>query len=215
MNKISSSIAIALAVAGIAAGCANVQRSRTLNDPAVPPQSTAREVCSNCHGVDGNSVSPNFPRLAGQQEAYIVEQLTAFRSHSRTDPPGFEYMWGLSRHLTDGQIKGLAAYFSAQKPVPDAPGEAVLAARGKDIFEHGVPSKNIPPCGSCHGQQGEGAGTFPRIAYQHADYALKQLLVFQRTDERPQGALMKTVVHLLTHQDMEAVAAYLQAFSAK
>ncbi len=211
----TTSPTLAIAIAALAAGCATSERSRTLNDPTIPAATTAQQVCSNCHGIDGNSVSPNFPRLAGQQEVYIAEELTDFRSHARSDPPGFEYMWGLSRHLTDDQIKGLAAYFSAQKPVPDAPGEPALATRGKDIFEHGVPSKNIPPCGSCHGQQGEGAGTFPRIAYQHADYVVKQLLVFQRTDQRPHGVLMKTVSHSLTHEEMEAAAAYLQAFSAK
>ena len=211
----TNSVTLAIAIAALAAGCATPERSRTLNDPAIAPTTIAQQVCSNCHGIDGNSVSPNFPRLAGQQEAYLEEELTDFRSHARTDPPGFEYMWGLSRHLTDGQIKGLAAYFSAQKPVPDAPAEPALAARGKDIFEHGVPSKNIPPCASCHGQQGEGAGTFPRIAYQHADYVVKQLIVFQRTDERPHAELMKTVSHQLTEEDMKAAAAYLQAFSAK
>lgn len=211
----TTSMTLAIAFAAIAAGCATTERSRALNDPVVPAHVTAQQVCSNCHGADGNSVSPNFPRLAGQQPAYIEEQLTAFRSHSRTDPPGFEYMWGLSRHLTDGQIRSLAEYFSSQKPVPDAPGDPALAARGKDIFEHGVPSKNIPPCATCHGEQAEGRGMFPRIGYQHADYVVKQLLVFQRTDERPQGVVMKSVAHLLTHDDMVAVAAYLQDFSAK
>ena len=211
----TTSLTLAIAIAALAASCATTERSRTLNDPTIPAKTTAQQVCSNCHGIDGNSVSPNFPRLAGQQEVYIAEELTDFRSHARSDPPGFEYMWGLSRHLTDDQIRGLAAYFSAQKPVPGAPGEPALAARGKDIFEHGVPSKNIPACGSCHGQQGEGAGTFPRIAYQHADYVVKQLLVFQRTDQRPHGVLMKTVSHSLTREEMEAAAAYLQSFSAK
>jgi cytochrome c553 len=74
----------------------------------------ALQVCSNCHGVDGNSVSPNFPNLAAQTEDYISEQLTSFRKHSRFDPAGFEYMWGLSRHLTDQQIKYNAAYFASQ-----------------------------------------------------------------------------------------------------
>lgn len=211
----TTSLTLAISIAAIVAGCATTERSRALNDPAVPANVTAQQVCSNCHGADGNSISPNFPRLAGQQPTYIVEQLTAFRSHSRTDPPGFEYMWGLSRHLTDGQIKSLAEYFSSQKPVPDPPGAPALAERGKEIFVHGVPSKNIPPCATCHGEQGEGNGMFPRVGYQHADYVVKQLLVFQRTDERPQGVVMKTVAHLLTHEDMEAVAAYLQAFTAK
>ena len=203
-------LAAMLATAAACAGCATPERSRTLNDPAVPPATLARQVCSNCHGADGNSISPNFPRLAGQQEQYLVAQLTGFRNHHRSDPAGFEYMWGLSRHLRDEQIRGLAAYFSAQKPAAGEPGDSALAARGKDVFEHGVESKGIPACAGCHGARGEGNGTFPRLAGQHADYVVKQLVVFQRTDERPEGAIMKTVAHSLTEDNMEAVAAYVE-----
>jgi len=70
--------------------------------------------------------------------------------------------------------------------------------------------RSIPACAGCHGARGEGNGTFPRLAGQHADYVVKQLVVFQRTDERPEGAIMKTVAHALTEDNMEAVAAYVQ-----
>ncbi len=211
----STTLTLGLAIAALASGCVSVERSRALNDPAVPASATAQQVCSNCHGIDGNSTSPNFPRLAAQQPAYIVEQLTTFRNHHRSDPAGFEYMWGLSRHLSDNQIQGLAAYFSAQKPVPNAPGNPELAARGEEVFKHGVPAKEIPPCGSCHGVDAQGNGTFPRLAGQHADYIEKQLVVFQRTNERPEGAVMKTVAHLLTEDNIVAVAAYLQGLPPK
>ncbi len=194
-----------------AGGCANTQRSRNLNDPQVPAQVTAQQVCSNCHGLDGNSTSPNFPALAGQQEKYFIAQMEGFRNHNRLDPAGFEYMWGLSRHLTDAQIKGLAAYFSQQTPVPKPAGATQLTSRGAEIFDKGIPDKNIPPCMACHGPHGQGNDTFPRIADQHADYLVKQLQVFQRTEQRPEGGVMKQVAHELTQHDMQAVAAYLQA----
>lgn len=209
------SIALALATAAAVAGCATPQRSRALNNPTTPPVTIAQQVCSNCHGIDGNSVSPNFPRLAAQQPAYTIEQLTGFRTHHRSDPAGFEYMWGLSRHLTDDQIKGLAEYFAAQPPAPNPVVDAALAERGRDVFEHGVPAKSIPACASCHGDHGQGNGNFPRLAGQHSDYVVKQLLVFQRTDERPEGAVMKTVAHLLTRDNMQAVAEYVQGISAR
>lgn len=206
----TTSATLAVAIAALCAACATTERSRNLNDPSVPARTLAEQVCSNCHGIDGNSVSPNFPRLAAQQPAYVVEQLTGFRDQHRSDPAGFEYMWGLSRHLTDDQIKGLAAYFAAQPPAPNAPGKPALAARGADVFEHGVPAKEIPACATCHGPKAEGNAGFPRLAGQHADYIVKQLLVFQRTNERPEGAVMKTVAHLLTHDNIVAVAEYLQ-----
>jgi cytochrome c553 len=90
-----------------------------------------------------------------------------------------------------------------------------LAQRGRDVFEHGVPGKAIPPCASCHGERGQGNAGFPRLAGQHADYVVKQLLVFQRTDERPEGAVMKTVAHLLTRDNMQAVAEYVQGIPAR
>lgn len=211
----TTSLALALTLAGLAAGCAMPERSRALNDPSVSASTMAQQVCSNCHGLDGNSVSPNFPRLAAQKPAYVVEQLTGFRTHHRSDPAGFEYMWGLSRHLTDAQIKGLADYFAAQAPAPNPVRNAALAQRGREVFEHGVPGKSIPPCATCHGDKGQGNAGFPRLAGQHADYVVKQLLVFQRTDERPEGAVMKTVAHLLTRDNMQAVAEYVQGIPAR
>ncbi len=199
--------------AGIAcvAGCAQGERSRRLDNPAVAARTIAAQVCSNCHGLDGNSVSPNFPRLAAQPQAYLVNQPAGFRNHHRADPAGFEYMWGLSRHLTDAQIGGLAEYFSSQAPAANAATDRALATKGRDIFEHGLADKQVPPCGTCHGDHGQGNAAFPRLAGQHADYVVKQLMVFQRTDERPEGAVMKTIAHQLTRGDMVAVANYVQA----
>lgn len=203
-------ILLAMTLGMIGAGCSNIERSRDLANPLVSGKTLAQQVCSNCHGIDGNSVSPNFPRLAGQQEAYLVAQLENFRSHSRSDPPGFEYMWGISHHLTDDQFKGLADYFSKQIPQPNAPVNAQQMAAGKEIFEKGVPDEEVAPCMVCHGPKAEGLVTFPRLANQHQDYLVKQLHVFQETEGRP-GTPMKQITHLLTQQQMEAVAGYLQA----
>ncbi len=199
-----------LAVLAAVSGCANVERSRDLANPNVSPAVTAVQVCSNCHGVDGNSVSPNFPRLAGQIPAYLVAQLENFRSHQRSDPPGFEYMWGISQHLSDAQIAGLADYFAQQQPTANAPVDAATMAAGKLIFENGVPAKEAAPCLACHGPLAQGLGPFPRLANQHQDYLVKQLHVFQETEGRP-GTPMKQITHLLSDDEMQAVAGYLQA----
>jgi len=199
-------------LAGLAANCANVQRSRDTANADVSGDTLALQVCSNCHGPTGNSVSPNFPNLANQQQAYLAAELHEFKGHSRQDPAGFEYMWGLSHNLTDKQIDELAAHFAAQtlerRPVEGKP-ERIAA--GKTIFNEGVPGKSIPACNTCHGPQGEGNGTFPRLAGQHADYLVKQLTVFQRTNQRPEDSIMKTVAHELTQENIKNVAAYLQA----
>ncbi len=195
----NTSIITALALAFIAAGCTTtVERSRNLADPSVSAKTLAQQVCSNCHGIDGNSVSPNFPKLAAQPAEYLAAQLKGFRNHRRSDPEGFEYMWGISRSLTDDQIKDLAAYFAAQKSISPGPGDAKLVAEGKTIFDSGLPAQGVPPCSTCHGDHGQGNGQFPRVAYQHADYVIKQLGVFQRTDERPDGVAMKAITHALS-----------------
>ena len=206
---------LAMAVVALGAGCANLERSRNVADPNVSGQTLAQQVCSNCHGIDGNSVSPNFPNLAAQQKTYLVSQLEGFRNPGRSDPAGFEYMWGLSHHLTDKQIGELADYFAAQKLVSPGAGKQLEAAKGKQIFEEGLAAQSIPPCKSCHGEQGQGTqGVAPRIAHQHADYIVKQLDVFQRTNQRPAGPAMKVVAHGLTKQNMEDVAQYLQGMTA-
>ncbi len=206
-------LAVTLAIA--AAGCSNIDRSRDLANPKVSATTIAQQVCSNCHGVDGRSVNPNFPNLAAQQKAYFVAQMKEFRGHNRLDPAGFEYMWGLSRSLTDEQITGLADYFAAYAPAsPGRAADQVPVDRGRAVFEKGVPDKNIPACSVCHGAQGQGNEQFPRLAHQHADYLVKQLMVFQRTDERPEGSIMKTIAHDLTRQNMEDVAVYLQHFQS-
>ena len=216
MNHIQSAFAIAAIAATTSAlfvaGCANPSRSRDLANPQVKAIVIAQQVCSSCHGMTGVSGSPNFPTLAAQMPEYLAAQLREFRGHDRSDPAGFEYMWGLSRNLTDEQIKGLAAYYAQQAPAHPGPqGSDERMATGDSIFHAGLPDKSVPACASCHGDRGQGVGAFPRIAGQHADYVVKQLVVFQRTDQRPAGAAMKIVAHGLSASDIENVAAYIQA----
>lgn len=205
-------VVVPLAFAIAAVACSNLPRSRDLANPEVSGATLAAQVCSNCHGPGGNSISPNFPRLAAQQREYLGAQLREFRSHSRRDPAGFEYMWGISRGLTDKQIDELAEYYAAQKATP--PSTALAAGdRGHTLFASGAPDQGVPPCSTCHGDKAQGNGKFPRLAGQHADYIAKQLTIFQRTDERPAGAVMKNVAHALTRADVEAAATYLQTLS--
>ena len=212
-NRITTGLLLAAAIlVSSVTGCANVERSRDLANPNVSGNTLALQVCSNCHGATGNSVSPNFPNLAAQQQAYLAAQLHAFKGHNREDPAGFEYMWGLSHNLTDKQIQELAAHFAGQKLERQGiEGKPDRVAAGKSIFASGIADKGVPPCGSCHGPDGMGNAEAPRIAGQHVDYLVKQLKVFQRTDQRPQGVVMKTVAHELTRQNIENVAAYMQA----
>ncbi|WKE64227.1 c-type cytochrome [Gallaecimonas kandeliae] len=208
-------MAVTLALGLVAGACSNTERSRNLDDPAVPAQAMAQQACALCHGQGGRSTNPGFPKLAGQQAPYLEGQLKAFRGKNRSDPAGEQYMWGLSKTLTDEQIAGLASYYAAQTPgAADAGADPALAAEGKTIFEKGVPEEQVPACNSCHGSSGQGNGVIPRIAGQHGDYLRKQLLIFQGTEQRPDGVAMKMVTHKLSDHQMQALAAYIQGLSA-
>jgi cytochrome c553 len=168
------------------------------------------QTCGTCHGVNGRSVSPTFPNLAAQTAPYIEAQLKAFKEQTRADPDAQAYMWGMAAQLSDAQIGELADYFSKQ-PAPAAgkSGGPAAIARGKQVFEEGVPARQIPPCASCHGAHGEGMATFPRLAGQHAPYLLKQLLVIQNALRN--APVMHGVVKELTRDQIQAVAVYLES----
>lgn len=167
------------------------------------------ETCGTCHGVNGRSVSPTFPNLAAQQAPYIELQLKAFKDQSRADPDAQAYMWGMASQLSDSTISALAGYFAAQPAAPGKGGNSALIAQGKQLFEQGVPSRQIPPCASCHGAHAEGMATFPRLAGQHAPYLLKQLLVIQSVLRT--APVMHGVIKDLSKDQMQAVVAYLES----
>jgi cytochrome c553 len=167
----------------------------------------AKDVCSACHGPEGHSISPVFPRLAGQQAGYIIVQLEAFRNHTRGDPNAQAYMWGMSSQLSDATIKDLAEYYSTRKPVNGEPGDPALMAEGKKIYTEGIPSQNVPACESCHGADAKGTGAFPRLAGQHVDYLIAQLQGFQ-SGVRANAPIMQNVVHTMTPEQLKAAATY-------
>jgi cytochrome c553 len=171
----------------------------------------AIHVCNACHGEDGNSKLSTFPKLAGQPVFYLAEQLRAFRSQTRADSSPQAYMWGISALLDENTIAGLADYYATKAPIAGKPGKAEQMEKGRRIFNEGIPAHNVMACKQCHGENGEGASVFPRIASQHADYIVKQLNEFS-TKLRPHGVIMaERVVKNMTPEDMRAVAVYLQA----
>ena len=180
---------------------------------AYTPPSQARElaigVCGTCHGVDGNSKNPMFPRLAGQHAWYIEQQLKEFRDHTRGDPYAVAYMYGMAGELSNATIAALAQYFSHQTPGPGTPHPAAVIAEGNEIYHHGIPSQGLPACAACHGPQALGSKVFPRLAGQHAEYILKQLASFRSNMRKV--AIMHGVASTLHDGQMKAVADYLES----
>jgi len=170
----------------------------------------AIHVCTACHGEDGRSVTRSIPSLAGQMRQYTIAQLTDFRVQTRAEPGTRAYMWGVSALLEDATIGGLADYYAAQSPVPGKPGSPTRVAAGRRIFVDGIPARSVRACASCHGDGGEGAAGFPRLAGQRADYVYAQLKVF-RTKLRPHGVLMTTEIKSMSAAEIRAVAEYVQS----
>ncbi len=150
--------------------------------------------CTGCHGVNGVSKAKQFPILAGQQAAYIVRQLTAFKEESRKNP----IMQGIAKGLTDTDMENLAAFFAnaAYKPTPSND-KTALAGKSKYMM-----------CGGCHGAEGEGRGMIPRLANQHPEYFTAQLNAFKNGTRV--GGPMPSVAKNLTDADIKALAAYIQ-----
>jgi cytochrome c553 len=191
-----------LLIAGLAVGMAITQPTF-----AQSAGQLATQVCATCHGREGNSISPLFPRLAGQSAAYLEAQLKAFRAHTRADPAAQAFMWGMSAQLDDGSIHELANYYATQIPQPATRADPTLLARGKAIYERGSVDGKVAACQTCHGTQAQGSESNPRLASQHPSYLVKQLGFF-KTRLRANDPVMPAVCADMTAEQMEAVAAY-------
>lgn len=166
----------------------------------------AGSVCAACHGADGNSPAPTFPKLAGQSVEYITKQLTEFKSGTRNNP----IMAPLASALSADDVKNVAAYFSAQKPALGAAKSNGKGSLGEKIYKGGIAANRVPACASCHGANGAGIPVqFPRLAGQHADYTLAQLKAFN-SGERANAPMMKVIAARMSSDEMTAVADYIQ-----
>lgn len=166
-------------------------------------------VCSSCHGPGGHSISSTFPRLAGQQKDYLIAQLTAFRDHRRADPHAQTYMWGMAAQLSDPTIAALAAYYSAQPPVPGTPDNSPEAQAGRKIYTEGIAAQSVPACILCHGEKGAGNGPIPRLAGQHSAYIERQLEAF--ASKARANEIMHENSKNLTAEQIHDVAAYVRS----
>lgn len=176
-------------------------------DPVAGQAKTA--VCGACHGPDGNSLVPIFPKLAGQGERYLLKQLHDIKDGKRV----VLEMTGLLNPLTDQDLAVIAAYYAGQKGSVGASAPD-LVARGEALFRGGKLDQGMPACIGCHSPSGAGlaAAGFPRLGGQHAEYTKKQLTAFREGDRTNDGdtLVMRTIAAKLNNKDIEALAAYIQ-----
>jgi cytochrome c553 len=174
---------------------------------------TKSATCAACHGADGNSVTPDWPMLAGQHASYIVRQLRAFKEGERTDVT----MKPFADMLSEQDMLDVAAYFETQKPSPKG-ADPTLVGLGQQIYRGGVPERGVAACIACHGPEGNGnpLASFPRIGGQHAAYTTKQLNAYRLGDRRSDvdhNQMMRNVAGQLFEDEIRALASYAQGLN--
>ncbi len=172
-------------------------------------QARAEEIvagrCFLCHGMEGESASPVFPRLAGQHSEYIAKQLADFKAGKRKS----DTMKPQSEELTPAEMKALGLFFQAKSVGPRQAKDAELVAVGKYTFDRGNPFTGLPSCASCHGPKGLGTPQLPRLAGQHPRYIEDQLKQFNSRERNNDNAVMHTVASKLSELERHAVAEYI------
>lgn len=169
-------------------------------------------VCAACHGADGNSAAPNFPKLAGQGERYLFKQLMDIRDGARPIPT----MAGQLDGKSDQQLADIAAYYAAQS-MSGSQADPALVELGEKVYRAGVADRKVAACTACHSPTGQGnapAG-YPRLAGQHPDYIAAQLRAYRQGYEDPEGRtndgdtrIMRSNAFGLSDMEIEAVASY-------
>ena len=197
MNKLLISLLVTIGLTGVA---------HAAGDAAAGKGKTA--VCGACHGADGNSPAAMFPKLAGQNEAYLVKQLNDIKSGTRA----VVEMTGLLDAMTDQDLADIAAYYAKQAGTV---GHAAkdLVEKGQKIYRGGIANKGVAACTACHTPTGEGMAQagFPAIGGQHAAYTEKQLKMFRNGERNndPQG-MMQDIAGKLSDAEIKAVSSYIQ-----
>lgn len=178
-------------------------------------------VCLACHGLNGNSTNPEWPNLAGQNAAYIAEQLTAFRDGKRSSTPNAMVMTTQSAGLSDEDIADIAAYYAAQTPA-GLEADPSYWKDGEALYRGGDREREIPACMACHGPVGRGnpAAGYPALRAQHSVYTVQQLSEYADgsrykdltggTHDTRNAHMMVTIAKSLTAEDIRNLASYIQ-----
>ena len=202
MNKLFVSLLLTMGAAGAASAADPIK-----GDAAAGQAKTA--VCGACHNPDGNSLAPNFPKLAGQGERYLEKQLHDIKTGKRV----VLEMTGMLEPFNDQDLADIASYFASQKGSVGA-ADPKLVERGRALFNGGDLSKGMPACTGCHSPDGAGIALagFPHLSGQHAQYISKQLTDFREGNRTNDGdaMTMRSIASKLSNKDVEALASYIQ-----
>ncbi|HWZ63287.1 MAG TPA: c-type cytochrome [Steroidobacteraceae bacterium] len=212
--------AAAAAAPPVAAAAATPASAPAATSPFTTGKAASGEgkaaLCSSCHGPQGNSTNPEWPRLAGQSAVYIAEQLRLFKSGARDNP----IMKPLAAALSDQDISDLAVYYEAQTPTGLEADPSYWKA-GEALYLSGDSAHSVPACVACHGPVGRGnlAAGYPALRAQQSVYVVKQLNDYASGARYPgphpeqasrNGVMMLTLAKRLSPEEIRDVASYVQ-----
>ena len=167
-------------------------------------------MCTACHGAEGNSVNPLWPSVAGQSAPYIVAQLEAFKSGSRSDP----LMTAQAMLLSDGDMRDIAVYFESLPAAAMSVADPSKVDKGQALYRGGDGDNRVAACLACHGPTGRGnpAAKYPALQGQHAAYTAKQLNDYASNTRQSDGKtrIMRDIASRLSEDDIKALASYVQ-----
>ncbi len=192
---------------GLMAGLLLLQGNASADGDASAGQAKSA-TCAACHGTDGNSANPEWPKIAGQHASYIVMQLQAYKDGKRQNALMSAQAMGLSKQ----DMEDLAAFYASQTP---APGKAdpEFVATGERVYRGGNADRGVPACIACHGPAGKGnpLTAYPRLDGQHATYTYAQLKAYAVQERKSdKNQMMRNIADRMSDSDMRAVAAYIQ-----
>ena len=200
-----------LAVVVTAALSSGAQAAGMLKGDAAAGEAKA-VTCGACHGADGNSLSPSFPKLAGLGDKYLLKQMQDIRDGISP----VAVMAGQVDNMSDQDLADIAAFYDGQ-PRSAEMADADLVELGRKIYMSGIMERKVAACSGCHSPTGKGNGPagFPGLSGQHADYIAAQLKMFRKGYEDPAGRvndgdskIMRTTAFELSDLEIEAVASY-------
>lgn len=162
-------------------------------------------VCAACHGADGNSGTPAYPKLAQQHPEYLVKQLQEYKSGKRNNA----IMKGFASTLSDEDMKNIAYWVTTKQSKPGFAKEKELVGLGERIYRGGIADRQVPACAGCHSPNGAGIPSqYPRLSGQHAEYATAQLVAF-RDGIRKNSLQMTQIAAKMNDREIKAVSDYI------
>lgn len=175
-------------------------------------QTIVSQVCSACHGADGNSPTPANPVLAGQTAEYLAKQLHNFKAAPGKKPERDNaLMAAMVANMSGDDMHNVAAYLAGQKPKDGISRSPELAHFGQKLYRGGNATTGLPACAGCHGPDGAGVpAQYPRLAGQYADYTEAQLKAFhdnRRANDT--NRMMRAIAAKMSPAEMRAVSDYI------